>query len=447
MTKTTRANRFGSRSNRPRRLATAGAVLTVAALTILTGCAAGGGAAGGSSQEAADGPVTLNFAWWGDASRAERYEAAIDLFEEKNPNITIQTGFAGFGDYWTSRNTEAASRSLPDVFQMDLAYLNEYASFEHISPLDDYFGDAITVDTIDETLVDAGEVNGQNYGLASSSSSQAMIVNGPLLEQLGVDTPTEPQTWDEYDEFLTAIGEAGAASSPVVYGSIDYTQYFWAFQVWLGQQDKQLIDGEELGFDKDDLADWWSRSEGLRSSAAAMPAARLTQISGVDPLGSGETASDISWDNFLARCSEGPAAPELTLLAPPADDDDNTGLFLKPGLMLSIGANSENPVEAAAFIDFLVNDPEVGNIFGMSRGVPSSSSARDGIEPSPLDEKILAYEESIADSLDGTAPTAIRGLGTLEQTFVAISEEVSYGSVTVDEAVDRWFTEAENAVG
>jgi multiple sugar transport system substrate-binding protein len=441
---TTRAITSAARSAARRGALTAGALLAAGGLAVLTGCS-GGGAEPASTADP-DEEVTLNFAWWGDASRAERYEAAIDLFEEQNPNITIQTSYAGFGDYWTARNTEAASRTLPDVFQMDLAYLAEYGGFGHVRALDEYLGDAIATDGIEPSLVEAGAVGDEIFGLASSSSTLATLYNGPLLEQLGVEVPEGPLTWDEYDEFLADVSAAGASNSPVVYGSLDYTQYFWLFQIWLGQQGLSLIDGEELGFEQSDLEEWWSRSAPLQESGAAMPAERQAQLEGTDALGAAEIASDISWANFLARFSEGPASPELSLAIPPYEDEDNTGMFLKPGLMLSIAANSEHPAHAAKFVDFLVNDPEVGGIFGMSRGVPASSTAAEGIEANELDEKILAYQDSVADSLDGQAPPAVPGLGTLEQTFVAISQDVAYGAATPAEAAERWFAEAENAL-
>ncbi|KJL41646.1 extracellular solute-binding protein [Microbacterium trichothecenolyticum] len=443
---TSRAFKSVGAARRRRFALTAGSALAIGAMAILTGCA------GGGEQEPAatldpDEEVTLNFAWWGDASRAERYEAAIDIFEKANPNITIQTSFAGFGDYWTARNTEAASRSLPDVFQMDLAYLAEYGGFGHVVPLDDYFGDLINVDAIDPSLVDAGAVDDEVFGLSSSSSTLATLFNGPLLEQLGVEVPEGQVTWDEWDEFLAEVSAAGAANDPAVYGGQDYTQYFWLFQIWLGQQGLSLIEDGELGFDKSDLVDWWSRSTVLNETGAVMPQERKAQLDGVDALGSGEVATDVSWANFLPRFSEGPAAPELSLVMPPYDDEDNTGMFLKPGLMLSIAANSEHPEHAAKFIDFLVNDPEVGAIFGMSRGVPASQTAADGIEATELDAQILAYQEEVTDKLDGASPPAVKGLGTLEQTFVAISGDVSYGVTTPDEAADRWFAEAEIALG
>ncbi|UFU03922.1 ABC transporter substrate-binding protein [Ruania suaedae] len=428
------------------------AAFAAASLVALAACSDDGSAEPGGEDAGGEEPgteeITLNFAFWGDTVRAERYEEAIELFREDYPNVSIETTYSGFGDHFTARNTEAASRSLPDIIQMDLAYMNEYADFGHLVPLDDYIGDVISVDAIDPGLVSTGEVDGSNYGIASASSGQAVYINEPLLDELGVEAPEAPFTWDEWDAFLAEVSAAGESMSPQVYGGIDYASYFWLFQVWLSQQGLSLVDGEQLGFTEADLAEWWSRSVALQESGATLPPDRLAQIEGSDAIGIGEVATDISFDNFLTRFSEGSASPELTMMQPPVSEgSDTTGLFLKPGLMMSIAANSEHPDEAAAFIDFIINDPEVGNIFGMTRGVPASATAQEGIEASGLDQEMLEYASMVSDQLDGTPPPAIQGLGTLEQTFNSIAQEVTYGDVPVDEAAERWFAEAENVLG
>ncbi len=75
----------------------------------------------------------------------------------------------------------------------------------------------------------------------------------------------------------------------------------------------------------------------------------------------------------------------------------NGGMFLKPSLMLSPSSTSEHPAQAAKLIDVLINDPEVGEIFGMSRGVPASSTAPDGFEQAGIDAQILEDEQSLED--------------------------------------------------
>ncbi|NUU18528.1 extracellular solute-binding protein [Cellulomonas humilata] len=392
------------------------------------------------------GPVALDFAWWGDTSRAERYEEAVALFEKENPNVDVRTRFAGWGDYWTARNTEAAGNSLPDVMQMDVAYLTEYATNGQIAALDDYLGAEIATDGLPESLLPAAQIDGETYAIPTSTNTLATIVNTDLLATLGVEPPASDATWDEYDEFLTDVATAGRSTTPVVYGSVDYTQILWLFQIWLGQQGKTLFEDDGLGFEKADLAQWWERAASLHENAVLLPPDRQTQLEGADALGVGETAADISWDNFLVRFSEGTDEGDLNLVPLPTDDPDERGLFLKPSLMLALSANSEHPAEAAALIDFLTNSPEVGEIFGMSRGVPASSAALAGFEPTGLDLQILEYEESLTPYLTNSPPPPVAGFGTLETAFVRISQDLSYGSMSVDQAVDEWFAEAESVL-
>ncbi len=417
-----------------------GTVAVAAVLALTAACS--GGAAG-----TADEGTVLRFTWWGDTSRAERYEQAVALFEEENPDVDVRTGYASWGDYWTSRSTEAAAGGLPDVMQMDLAYLTEYASTGRIAALDEHLGSTVDVDALPESLLPAAQVDGETYAVPTSTNTLATQVNTALLGELGVPVPEGDLTWDEYDALLGEIAAAGASRQPAVHGSVDYTQVFWLFQVWLGQQGKTLFEDDGLGFTREDLARWWGRAPALHTSGAFLPPERLAQLEGVDALGTGETASDISWDNFLVRYSEGSASPQLVLLPPPADDPDESGLFLKPSLMLSVGANSRHPEEAAALIDFLTNDPRVGEIFGMSRGVPASSTALEGFEPTGLDAQILEYERALEPRLTSSPPPPVAGFGTLEAAFTTIAQELAYGNLSVEDGVEEWFTEAETVLG
>ncbi len=131
--------------------------------------------------------VTLNFTWWGNDDRAARYEEALDLFREDHPNITVQTSFQDFPNYWTARSTEAAGRSLPDVMQFDLSYLREYNENGHLLDLGEYVGDAIDTAEIDESLLASGELDGTQVGIPTSTNTLALFYHPALLEQTGVE--------------------------------------------------------------------------------------------------------------------------------------------------------------------------------------------------------------------------------------------------------------------
>ncbi|WP_432484776.1 ABC transporter substrate-binding protein [Kineococcus esterisolvens] len=397
---------------------------------------------GGSGDAAADGPVTIDYTWWGSQDRADRMTKAIAAFESSHPDISINPNFTDFEGYWQKRATEAAGGGLPDVMQFDLSYLRQYAERGALLDVEE-LGDAIDTSGIEESLLPSGRIDDATYGVPISTNALGLFYNPAILEQAGVAAPTPEMTWDDYQAWIREVSEKAPEG---VFGSGDYTGTLWLFDMKLRQEGKQAVteDGE-LGFTKADLKEWWESTAALRADGSLISAERTTQLSPVSVFGAGETASEFSWDNFLAGYLTDTGAQQLEIVAPPSDGDDH-GLFLKASMLYSIGSNTEHPEAAAEFIDFMVNDPEVGEIFGTSRGIPASKAQRDGVTFEGADAQIVAYEESIADELgESPAPLPI-GFGTLETNFKRLGEDINYGRLTVDEAVDQWFTEAESAM-
>ncbi|GAA1978158.1 ABC transporter substrate-binding protein [Isoptericola halotolerans] len=417
------------------------AALAAGALA-LTGCA--GNSDGGDE---ADGDTTLTFAWWGDATRADRYEAAIDLYEERNPGLTIQSSYAGWGDYWTARNTEAAGGALPDVFQMDVAYLRQYGATGQIQPLDQYVGEQIDISSFPESVMPGTKIDDQVYGIPTQTTVLATFFNTALMDQVGVDLPSGDLTWDEYDALLGEIGAADADTDPPVDGSVQYTQIWSVFEIWLLQQGRSLFaeDGG-FGFTESELAEWWGRATPLFESGGFMDPGRGEQIES-DPLSAQYTASEISFYNFLVRFTEGTGGDDFTMLEVPADDPTSRGVYLKPGLQLSMSAQTDHPEVAADFIDFLTNDPAVEEIFAMSRGVPISATAREGNQPEGLDQEIQDYWEAVeATAIDAPAPPP-EGAGAVEAEFTRIAQDIGFGALSVEEGVEQFFLAGADLLG
>src|SRR5699024_10897043 len=138
-------------THRSRRLLSFVATATAAALA-LTACSGGSSNAGGEpgsggtvdpddqitltthwcGNDERAGLMSLTRYWGGNDDRAGRYKQPIELFEEEYPNIDVQSNFASWDDYWPARATDAAGSSLPDVFQMDLAYLTQYGGRDQL---------------------------------------------------------------------------------------------------------------------------------------------------------------------------------------------------------------------------------------------------------------------------------------------------------------------------
>lgn len=412
------------------------AVATGAALA-LAGCAGGSEPAGTLDP---DEEVTLDLAFWGNDVRAEMYNEAIAAFEEEYPNITVNSSFLDFPAFWERRQTEAAGGNLPDVMQFDYSYLRQYSENGLLLDLDPYLGDVIETDPIPQNILDIGVVGGTTYGIATATNAWAMFTNPTLLAEVGVDE-FAGGTWDDYAAWM---GEVTEASGGEVWGGSDYAGRIQNFEIQLRAEGSALFteDGEP-GFDEARLAEFWEDGQEVIASGAVISAQRLEEIFPTSGFGAALTASELTWDNFgagyLGELGEG--YPELGLVAPPITVEGARDLYLKPSMLHSIAANTDHPEAAATLVNFLVNSPQSGEIFGTNRGLPASETALEAADLDPLSEQIRDYEASIQDRLGDAPPVPIVGYGTLEEEFRVLGQELGFGTISVEDAVDRFFTE------
>src|SRR5690606_7372193 len=159
-------------------------------------------------------------------------------------------------------------------------------------------------------------------------------------------------------------------------GGTDYTSQYHFMELWLRQQGKSFsTEDGKLNFTKDDLRTWWNQTQKLRDASALLSAQRAEQLAPNPAISAGEAATEISWDNFLARYTGEAPDVKFGMVAPPTSNPDNSGLYLKPSMLLSVSARTEHPTEAAKLVDFLVNDPEAAKILGTNRGIPATNAA------------------------------------------------------------------------
>ena len=93
---------------------------------------------GTASTAAAEETQTIRVLWWGSQARHDLTVAAIDVFMEKNPNIHVEIEFTDWGGYWSKLATQAAGGMVPDVVQMDYAYITQYAGNDVLADLTPY---------------------------------------------------------------------------------------------------------------------------------------------------------------------------------------------------------------------------------------------------------------------------------------------------------------------
>ncbi|HWU29691.1 MAG TPA: extracellular solute-binding protein [Microbacterium sp.] len=421
-------------------LARRGRALGAAVALVVGGLAlAGCGAAAPEAKFDPDAKVSLDFAFWGNDDRADRYNQLIEAFNEEHPNIQVKTTFSDYPSYWEKRATEAASGSLPDVFQFSDSYLRQYAESGHVLDLSTV-KKYIDFSAFDGSLLGTGRLDGTQYSLPTGYSVWANFVNDDLLAQYGVASPEGGSSPAELDDWMAAVTKASGGK---VYGGTDYTQRIQGFELELRAHGENLYtqDGK-LGFTKKQLKEYWAGGAKLRDGVA-VPQQRLEEVSPKSGLGVQLTASEMSWSNFLGGYLADSGAKSISIVAPPAAVEGAKDLYQQGGLQIAIAPNSKHKEAAAMFLDFIVNSEQAGRIFGTTLGFPASSSKLAGTKLEGVDKQVADYIESVSDRIGEAPPVPVVGYGSLEQKFWDLGKEIGLGTVTVDDAVDQFFAEAD----
>ena len=417
-----------------KRVITAVALATGAALA-LAGCASS------STPESSYDPdekVTLNFTWWGNDDRAARYNELIAAFNEEYPNITINGQFTDFPGYWEKRQTEAAGGGLPDVWQFSDSYLRQYGEPGYVLDLATV-KDYIDFSTFDDSLLGTGQLNGTQYSLPTGYSAWANFVNEDLITANAI---TPPEGGTSFDDFSDWMADATAQAGGAAYGGTDLTQRIQNFELVLRADGKNLYtDDGKLGFTEEDLADFWESGAEMRDGVA-IPQSKLEELNPKSGFGAGLTATETSWSNFLGGYAADSGASSITLIAPPTAKEGSKDLYRQAGLQVAISADTEHPEAAAIFLDYVVNSPEAGEIFGTSLGFPASTSKLDGAVLEGQDKQVADYLESVSDRIGDAPPIPVVGYGALEQKFWDLGKALGLGAITVDDAVSQFFSEA-----
>lgn len=415
-----------------------------AAVALATGAAlALAGCAGGGNETADDfdpeEEITLDLAFWGNDVRADLYNQVIEAFNEEYPNITVNSTFLGFPEFWEKRQTEAAGKNLPDVMQFDYSYLRQYAENGLLLNLEPYLGDTIQTEPLGDNILSIGVVADATYAIPTSTNAWGLFTNPTLLETVGAED-FEGGTWADYTDWMAGVTEAAGGE---FWGGSDYTGRIQNFELQLRAEGGNLFNEDgTLGFDEDRLAEFWEEGQEIRDGIGVSQQL-VEELNPLGPFDSAKVASELTWDNFgsgyLGNLGEG--YTELNLQAPPVTVEGAKDLYLKPSMLHAIAASTEHPAAAATLVDFLINSPESGEIFGTNRGLPASSTALEAADLDPLSQQIKDHEAAIADRLGDAPPVPVVGYGTIEEKFRQLGAELNFGTITVDDAVAQLFTE------
>ncbi|MFI6762423.1 ABC transporter substrate-binding protein [Micromonospora sp. NPDC050417] len=416
-----------------------------AATLALAGAACG---AGDPADKDDNAPVTLQFVWWGNDDRAEKTRAAVELFESKHPNITVETSFGAYDAYFQKLSTQIAGGDTPDVVQMDRAYFREYAERNALLDLTPFLGRTLHNEDVAKALKPAGEFGDAVYGIPAGLTTQGLAYDPQVWEKAGVAAPTTTWTWDD---FLAAATKLSQSSGGKVAGTTDFGWAIDWFDAWLQQRGKTLYtEDAKLGFTVGELTEFWNLTAQFRAAGAATPAAVTTQVDGAMPTSAfvkKQSYSEINYDSsFTAyRSSYG----ESVAYGPLPSNTDKRGMVAHASMSFSVSRGTEHPDQATMLVDFLINDVEAGKLLGVARGLPTNTKVLAAVAPAlaPGDKAVYDYQQSVAALLLPTPPAQPKGGGAIKQEFQRIYDEIIFGRLPIGDGAKRLVDEANDALG
>lgn len=416
------------------------------AVGMLAGCGGGTGSSG-STSESSDGTVNLTFTWWGNQTRNERTQAALDLYSEQNPGVTFDPQFAEWNDYWDKLATAAAGHSLPDIVQMDYSYLEQYVSNGLLVDLTPYIEDGtINVDNVDEGILNSGKVGDGIYALCNGVNVPALLYNKILLDEAGI-TIKDNMTMDEFIAVCKEVYEKTGYKTNIAYGSDAYIDYFCR------AYDEIIYESDSIGASQETLDAFYSLYEdGINEGWLLDPSVFAEVTVGSveqDPMVYGSSPETMSWcffaysNQLTATKSAAPEGMEIGMTTWPSADPAKSD-FLKPSQFFAITVDSKNPAEAAKVLDFITNSVECNNILLGERGVPISSEVSNAISEnmSEDDRNIITFINEVvtpnSSTISPPAPTAASEAYNLNDNLI---EKVCYGELTAAEAAQQMYEE------
>ncbi len=303
--------------------------------------------------------TTLTFMSW-DPDQLEVEKEAIAAFEAANPGVTVEATAMPPKDYWPRLSALAASGDLPDVFMMSSGFVKEWAAAGNLKDLSGVVSDDQLAGYY-EGAASVGVINDQRVAFPQNWVAPVLYYNIDMFEAAGVETPQPDWTWDDFLNAAKAltIDEDGDGDAET-YGMSLYGRYAH-IEPWVFRNGGRYLNADETALELNDeavnalqfLTDLVN-VHGVAPQPQEMEGVRQQDIM---PLGMAAMWVDGSWniantrsivgDDFRWGIAQVPLGPDAT--------PDNAAAYAWAD-MLSVGAGSDNPDLAWAFIQHMVGE-------------------------------------------------------------------------------------------
>ncbi|WP_342044437.1 ABC transporter substrate-binding protein [Bacillus sp. OTU530] len=396
--------------------------------------------AGKSGKEEA---ITLRVAWWGGQPRHDYTMKVIEMYEKEHPNVHIEAEFANWDDYWKKLAPMAAANQLPDVMQMDTAYLSQYGEKGQLEDLTPYTKDkTIDVSSIDSNKLSGGMIGKKLYGFSLGSNVLSVIANDDLLGQAGVEINDSNWTWDDFEKMAIQVQDKTGK-----YGTNTMNPPDVFFPYYLRTQGERFYkkDGTGLAYSDDKLfVEYFERQLRLVNAKTFPTPDEQAQIKGLEDDFIVKGTAAVTWNYSNQYVGFAQLSKSALSLHLPPEQAKEKALFLRPSMFFSVPKSSKHKEEAAKFIDFFTNSVEANKLIKGDRGVPVSSKVADAIKPELSEEakKVFEYVEQASQHASEADPPDPLGSAEVMKALKDVSDQILFKKITPEEGAKKFRAQA-----
>lgn len=394
--------------------------------------------------------VTLRFSWWGGDTRHEATIQAIETYMEQNPGITIEYEYMGFDSYYEKLLTQLSSNTQPDICSVDYKWIGDLVAQDKPFVNINEISDQIDLSKFDQNFI--RDFCGQGdylIGVPCGINGRGVLYNTEFFEKYGLAT-SDDWTWEDLLEAGEKVNEQDS-DAHLLFLTNDVLVYITR-DIVKQKYGKNLInDNYELICTPEDMTEAMNMVLKLVETGTMPPFEESVLYETV-------FADQIpgwlegKWGMSVLSASNLPsiiaASPfEIgTMRWVVEDGAKDSAITVAPTMMLAIPENCENKEEAAAFINWFVNDPEAIAITGDTRGIPANSEARDMLEKkgaiSPQVSTMLAQALEAKTSPEN-GPTLNAEVAAVISDY---SHQVGYRQITPEQAGPAMYQDIEHVL-
>ena len=152
-----------------------------------------------------DQPVTITYSNYNaSGGNEETLQKMYEAFHEEYPNITVEIETIAYNDYFTQLQTRVSGGTAPDCYELNI---ENFAAYANKGALAEITG--VDFSGLDETSLNAFNVDGKQYGLPGKFSNVVLFYNKDLFDQAKIDDPTADWTQDDLQKAAEAIRALG----------------------------------------------------------------------------------------------------------------------------------------------------------------------------------------------------------------------------------------------